>query len=486
MRTITQLLCVAFVMASLPQAAAAQSDSGEEKLLVEASLLESALEPWTGDLDGIVQRKMIRVAIPYGIATYFLDGPHQKGITYDLAVTFERSLRKQLKLKETELTLVVVPARRDEIFEMLVDGKADVAAGSLTITPERAQIVDFSIPFRSDVNEVVVTGPEIAAGADFAQLEAIEIFVRPSSSYFSHLAEFNEDRKRSGQALLSVQPVDEVLNTEDLVDMVNAGLLPATIVDEPLADFLTRIYDHIVVHKNLSVSGPNAIGWAFRKDSPQLGEAINSFMTQARMGTKSGNTMLQNYLKSTKWAERVLSSENVGRLRNLIPLFQEYAQQYDFDWLMIGAQGYQESKLDQSARSKAGAIGIMQLLPSTAADPYVGIPDISTERNNIHAGVRYLRHLQGQYFSDPKITALDRTLLSFAAYNAGPGNIAKARRLAAKMGLNPDVWFDNVELAAARAISREPVIYVRNIYKYYVAYRRIADQLELRRTKSPG
>jgi membrane-bound lytic murein transglycosylase MltF len=154
---------------------------------------------------------------------------------------------------------------------------------------------------------------------------------------------------------------------------------------------------------------------------------------------------------------------------------------YDFDWLMIGAQGYQESQLDQSARSHAGAIGIMQLLPTTAADPNVGIPDITTERDNIHAGVRYLRFLRDRYFSEPAINALDQVLLSFAAYNAGPGNIAKSRKLAAKMGLNPDVWFDNVELATAKAVSREPVIYVRNIYKYYIAYRRIADQLALRR-----
>ena len=206
----------------------------------------------------------------------------------------------------------------------------------------------------------------------------------------------------------------------------------------------------------------------------------------ARKGTRTGNIILQKYLKSTRWAEKALDTEGEGRLRNLVSLFREYSDQYGFDWLMVAAQGYQESKFDQSARSSAGAIGIMQLLPSTAADPSVGIPDITTERNNIHAGVRYLRFLRERYFSDPQIKDFDRVAFGFAAYNAGPGNVAKSRRLAAKMGLNPDVWFDNVELAAARAVSREPVIYVRNIYKYYVAYRRIADHLIARREELPN
>jgi len=452
-----------------------------DQVLIEAALLESALKPWTGDLDGMVQRNMIRVAIPYGIATYFLDGGAQRGPTYDLAVAFEQSLKKKLGVKDTDLTMVVVPARRDEIFQMLVDGKADVAAGTLTITEERATLVDFSLPLTSDVNEVVITGPAVPAGAGFDALAGVEIHVRPTSSYFPHLATLNEERSKAGETPLTVVAADEILNTEDLVEMVNAGLLPATVADEVVADFLGRIFENVVVHNDLVVSGPNDFAWAFRKDSPQLAAAVNEFVGEARKGTKTGNIILQKYLKSTKWAEKALDTEGEGRLRNLVDLFKEYGDEYDFDWLMIGAQGYQESQLDQSARSHAGAIGIMQLLPTTAADPNVGIPDITTERDNIHAGVRYLRFLRDRYFSEPAINALDQVLLSFAAYNAGPGNIAKSRKLAAKMGLNPDVWFDNVELATAKAVSREPVIYVRNIYKYYIAYRRIADQLALRR-----
>jgi len=477
----------AFALAVLLAAPLASAQTAEdEEALAEAALLEAALSPWTGDLDGMVERNMIRVAIPYGIATYFLDRGGQKGLTYDLAVTFEKGLKKRLGLKDTDLTMVVVPARRDEIFQMLMDGRADVAAGTLTVTEERAQLVEFSQPLMTGVNEVVITGPEHPQGTAFEALEGVEIHVRPSSSFYVHLEALNEKRAGAGEIPLTVVAADEILNTEDLVEMVNAGLLPATMADEAVAEFLARIFGNVVVHHDLVVSGPNDIAWAFRKNSPQLAEAVNAFVAEARKGTKTGNIILQKYLKSTKWAEKALDTEGEHRLRNLVELFKEYGGEYDFDWLMVAAQGYQESKLDQDARSHAGAIGIMQLLPTTAADPNVGIPDITTERNNIHAGVRYLRFLRDRYFDEPHISDFDRVVFSFAAYNAGPGNVAKARKLAAKMGLDPDVWFDNVELAAARAVSREPVIYVRNIYKYYVAYRRIADHLIARQQQLPN
>ena len=164
-------------------------------------------------------------------------------------------------------------------------------------------------------------------------------------------------------------------------------------------------------------------------------------------------------------------------------MFKKYGQQYDFDWLMIAAQGYQESQLDQSARSPRGAIGVMQLMPKTAADPTVGIPDIESVDNNIHAGVKYLRTLVDKYLDDPALDRKNRTLMAFAAYNAGPGNLRKFRKLAAESGLDPNVWFHNVEHAAAEIVGRETVQYVANIYKYYVAYR-LATERHEERTKA--
>jgi membrane-bound lytic murein transglycosylase MltF len=197
-----------------------------------------------------------------------------------------------------------------------------------------------------------------------------------------------------------------------------------------------------------------------------------------------GNILLKRYLGSTKWMENSWSETGRAKYRTTVDIIRKYSKQYKFDWLIIAAQGYQESTLDQSKRSHAGAVGVMQILPATAADPNVGIPDIGKIDQNIHAGVKYLRFLRTRYFSSSEISAADSVLFSFAAYNAGPRKIARARRRAAKMGLDRNRWFGNVEIAAARSISREPVNYVRNIFKYYVTYRRLEEIRKMRESST--
>jgi membrane-bound lytic murein transglycosylase MltF len=149
---------------------------------------------------------------------------------------------------------------------------------------------------------------------------------------------------------------------------------------------------------------------------------------------------------------------------------------------MIIAQGYQESGLDQEVKSHAGAIGIMQMLPSTAASKEVGIRDISTAENNIHAGVKYMHWLRNRHFAEDDLDPQNQTLLVLASYNSGATRVKRLRHEAAARGLNPNVWFQNVEVIAAEQIGRETVQYVRTIYKYYVAYRLVMEQ-EIRKTQ---
>ena len=360
---------------------------------------------------------------------------------------------------------------RDRLLPGLIEGKGDIVVANLTITPNRQEIVQFADPTFPGVNELVVTGPSAPEVASFDHLVEVGVYIRESSSYFEHLNALNAKRKSAGQAAIPIQKVDENLEDYDLLEMVNAGLIPAVIVDSHKVAFWAKIFDQIRVHENLAVNRGGNVAWAVRKDNPQLLAEINSFMKGARKGTLLGNIILKRYLANTKWVDNALSGDGWKRYQNVLALINEYADQYEFDWLMIMAQGYQESKLDQSRTSHVGAIGIMQVMPSTAADPIVNIPDISDPDSNIHAGVKYLRWLRETYFDEPEIDPVDRVLFSFAAYNAGPGAIRKARRRAEKMGFDPNRWFGHVEVAAARTISQEPIIYVRNIYKYYVSYR---------------
>jgi membrane-bound lytic murein transglycosylase MltF len=272
-----------------------------------------------------------------------------------------------------------------------------------------------------------------------------------------------------------VQPADENLEDHDLLELVNAGVLPAIVVDSHKASFWTQVFPDIVVHDDLAIHSGADIGWAVRESSPKLLQSVNAFIKTARKGTLLGNMALSRYLGDAQWIDNALAGPQRERLEELAQTFRRYAGRYGFDWRMIAAQAYQESHLDQSKRSPAGAIGIMQLLPSTAADRVVGIPDISTVDDNVHAGVKYLAWLRDRYFSEDEIAPLDRVLFSFAAYNAGPGNIARARRKARALGFDPDRWFGNVEIGMYRAVSGEPVSYVRNVYKYYVTFRRLDE-----------
>jgi membrane-bound lytic murein transglycosylase MltF len=353
----------------------------------------------------------------------------------------------------------------------------DFAGGNLTITEDRLKIVDFSNPFLTDVKEVVVTGPESPPLQSVEDLAGRKIYVRKSSSYHEHLERLNQEFKKSGKKMITLQPADEDLEDEDILEMVNAGILPFAVVDDHKARFWAQVLENLKVREDLAVNEGGQIACAVRKNSPQLTGEINAFVAKHKKGTEFGNVVFQRYLKSTKYVTNATSAEEMKKYNNVIDIFKKYGGQYDFDYLMLVAQGYQESKLDQSLRSHMGAVGVMQVLPSTAQSDPINISGIDKDTDkNIHAGVKYLRHLVDTYLDDPAINDRNRTLLAFAAYNAGPGNLGKMRRMAEKSGLDPNVWYGNVELAAAKVTGQETVRYVSSIYKYYVAYKLVEER----------
>jgi len=456
---------------------AAQADSADTgpDLPDHEAIRRDAQAVWVGDLDGMLERKMVRLLTVSSLPFYFLDGVHQKGVTYELSREFEKYLRSHYGAEGGGVQVVVMPMRRDRLFAALVEGRGDLIAANLTVTDERRAKAAFGDPFLGGVREVLVTGPAAGQVATFDALVETPVYVRKSSSFYEHLGRLNDERTKAGKKPVRIEAADEALETEDILELVNDGVMPATVIDEHLADFWSKLLPDLTIHRELVINTDGQIAWAMRPDSPKLLAAVNGFVKTAKKGTLLGNLLLKRYGQNTKWVQSVRSPQARERFRATVDFIKQYAGKYDFDWLMIAAQGYQESGLDQSKRSATGAVGVMQVLPTTAADPNVGIPSIDRIDNNVHAGVKYLRFLRDRYFDDPGIDPIDRALFSFAAYNAGPGNIAKARKAAAAMGYDPDRWFDNVEIAAAKKISREPVVYVRNIYKYYVSYSLLAE-----------
>ena len=200
---------------------------------------------------------------------------------------------------------------------------------------------------------------------------------------------------------------------------------------------------------------------------------LDDFVARHAKGTTAGNTILTRYLKNAKYVKDAASESERKKFLALIQYFQKYGDKYDVDWLLMAAQGYQESQLNQAARSPVGAIGVMQVMPATGKE--LGVGDITEVEANIHAGVKYMRWMIDQYYGKEPMTKLDKALFAFASYNAGAGRISQLRKEAAKRGLDPNVWFHNVEYVAAEKIGAETVTYVANIYKYYIAYRLIME-----------
>ncbi|HEY4973821.1 MAG TPA: transporter substrate-binding domain-containing protein, partial [Steroidobacteraceae bacterium] len=371
---------------------------------------------------------------------------------------------------------VFIPVSRARLLPLLIAGQGDVAAANLTITPERLKTVDFATPVAHDVKELIVTGPGAPPLATLDDLAGKDIYVSRATSYYDSLVMLNQGFRQRGLAPMRLREAPGNFETEDILEMANAGLVSIVVADGYIAKLWRQIYPNIKVREDLVVHQNGDIAFAIRKHSPQLKAQLDAFTRTHGQGTEFGNVTLKKYLGQTRWVQNATSEQELQKFNTLVGLFQKYGRQYDIDWLLMAAQGYQESQLDQGRHSAVGAIGIMQVMPATGEKLQVG--DITQLEPNIHAGVKYIRYIVDQYYKNEPMDALNKVLFAFASYNAGPARIRALRTEAKSLGLDPNVWFDNVERVAAVRIGRETVQYVANIYKYYIAYTLVQDKVE--------
>lgn len=459
--------------------------------VVAADKLDQAVgelltKKFTGDFPEMRERRVIRVLVPYSKTFYFLDKAQEKGATYELLKQFEKKLNEELKTKHLKVHVVIIPTSRDKLIANLVEGYGDIAAGNLTITENRLERVDFAEPVGKGVNEIVVTAPGAPKVVTLDDLSGKTVHLRESSSYNEHLSRLNEKFKSEGKAPATIAAVSPYLEDEDLLEMVEAGLIPMTIVDNFKAKLWAKVFSQIVLHPDIQVNSGGETAWAVRKNSPELKKVINRFVSGHKKGTLIGNVIFNRYFKDTKFIKNNLAESERKRMEETVSMFQKYGEKYSFDWLMLAALAYQESTIDQSKRSNAGAVGVMQILPSTAKDKNVNIHNIMEIDPNIEAGTKYIRFMVDRYFDDPNVDDLNKGLFAFASYNAGPAKVAKLRKEAAEAGLDPNVWFRNVEVIAAKRIGRETVQYVSNIFKYYTAYTLVKEQLTQKQAAKKG
>ena len=441
-------------------------------------------KPFVGDFDEIVKRRALRVAVTFNRTHYFIDKGQERGITYEALKAFENDLNTDLKTGNLKVHVVIVPMPRDQLGPALLTGKVDMVAAMVTVRPDLEKVAAFSTPTRTNVSQVVVTGPGAPPIATVEDLAGQEVFVRKGSAYDESLSGLNVQLQAKGKPPVIITQAPDVLEDDDILEMVNAGLVPITVVDDYLAQFWSQVFTDIKVHQNVTLRSGGHLAVAFRKDNPRLREVVNAWIAKHGKGDAFRNVLERRYLQSVKYARNAAADSERRKLSAVVDLFRKYGRQYEMDYLLMAAQGYQESTLDQNVRSPVGAIGVMQVMPPTGRELKVG--DIRKIEPNIHAGVKYMRFMRDQYYKDEPMDDLNKALMTFASYNAGPGRVRQLRREAEQRGLDPNVWFGNVERIASERIGRETVTYVSNIYKYYITYKLIDEQQKRRDAAKAG
>ena len=434
------------------------------------SLKRFGVMPQFGDLDTMVERRAIRVLTVYGPGRYFLkDGP--RGTVQEYADKLQKVVNEAFKTGLLTVQVPVIPVARDQLFPALQAGYGDIVMAGTTVTDNRQVGVDFTNPVSKPLKEVLITGPSAPRLGSLADLSDQTVYLRLSSSYAESVRKLSQTLVEQGQAPIRIEAVDESLEDEDLIEMVDTGLLPWAVVDDYKPQMWREVFTRVTVRDDLVLREGARLAWAIRPDSPQLKTFLDTFLKENREGTLFGNIIRNRYIRDFNWTENAMGATELSRYHKLSALFRKYGTEYGMDPTLLAAQGFQESRLDQSVRSPAGAIGVMQLLPSTAKDKNVAIPNIDELEPNIEAGAKYMAFLKERYFSGPELDELNGSLLALASYNAGPGRIRRLRREAAERGYDHNLWFDNVEVIVAEQVGRETVQYVSNIFKYYLTYR---------------
>jgi membrane-bound lytic murein transglycosylase MltF len=413
-------------------------------------------KPWTGDFDGMLERRNIRMLVPYSRSLYFIEAGKAHGLTADLARDFETYLNQKhaKELGGRRITVTLVPTTRDQLLTGLVAGLGDISGGNLTATASRMEMADFVAPTERDpALELLVSGPGAPAVATIDELSGKKVNVRQASSYFESLNSLNDKFRAANKPLVQVVTMPDALEDEDLLEMLNAGLFDFAVVDSWKAKLWAQTLSQIKVHDDIVLRSGGMIGWAIRKQSPKLQAELDGFYKTANQQGLI-EARLTDYRALLKEIADSYTGPASGRFEQTVALFRKYGKQYSFDPLMLAAE--------------------------TATSPT--LPSSEQVAQEVQDQTKYIDQLMNKTFPDAKFSELDRTLFTFASYKSGPDKVSQMRKEAVKHGLDPNQWFNNVELVTAENSGVLSTTYVRNILKYRVAYQLIA-QAETGQTK---
>lgn len=402
-------------------------NSAEKDLIDSASMLS--------DLARIKKTGILKAAVDYNSSNYFIYRGKPMGFEYELLQDLSKDLGVNLE--------IVVSNNINESFNGLKNNRFDVIAQNLTITGKRNKELDFTTPL-IQTQQVLVQREKSNKSVSSVYVNSVlelvnrKVYVQKNSAYYQRLLNLSEE---IGGNIEIVS--DSVYGVEDLISRVAKGKIDYTICDENIGK-LNKLY-HPNLDVSLQVSFPQNIAWAVRKGSTEWKAYLDKWITEMKE-TRKYHLIYYKYFESQRLVERKNSEFNSisgNRISKYDSMIKEVAKQYNWDWRLISAIVYHESRFNEDAGSWIGAYGLMQLMPATAEA--FGIENIENPQQNIKGGILLLNSLNNQFVkSIPDST--QRVKFVLAAYNIGLGHVNDAQRLAAKYGKNPLVWDNNVDI----------------------------------------
>jgi membrane-bound lytic murein transglycosylase MltF len=456
-----------------PMAETRTPKSREPVLLADGSFLafRSSVDR---RLDGVRLQNIetLRVLVNYTRTNFFVNENEPRGFEYEYLRDFERFLNQRLRRTDDPIRFEFVITDLDRILSDLTEGRGDIAAASLTITPLRDQKVDFSLPYLTNVDELVVTHRNVPPPASLDALGGKRFLVPGGSSYAEHLKGLARAQREAGKTPVEVIEAEPGLESEDILELVNAGVVDYTVVDSHRARLWAQVLPDIAVLETVIVNGGGNIAWAVRPESRELLAALDAFIQQDGDRSARNRILFDRYFRDTRWISNPASRPMLRRQASVIDAIKKYSAGDRLDWRLVLAHAAAESGLDPSRRGPNGAIGVMQVTQEMATA--VGVTDIDKPDRNIEAGVHYLAKLRDQYARETGADDRASVDLALAAYRVGPEQLRTLQTYARELGLDPAKWEKNVALVADLTLGDQPAREVDEVRLYFEAYR-VAD-----------
>lgn len=432
------------------------------------ALLKRTLAPNLHDLPIMKSKRVIRVLVTYNNTNFFIEEGRERGFEYELLKQYENHLNYRIKNEDQKVHFAFIPVHFNELIPSLLNGTGDIIAAGIKITPDKQEIIDFTTPYLSNIEEILVSSNKAHLPQNLLSLSGKTIYASTDASYWQHLERVNKALTILGKQPITLKSLNPNFETEDYLELVDAGIIDYTLADEHVANIWSKVLSDIRTHADIRFNKGGELAWGVRKNNPLLKEDLSKFAASVKKGTLFGNIFFTRYYEKSRRLENPLARISSLEMKDYHKTFQKYGQMYDYDWLKIAAQALQESNLNPTIESASGAIGLMQLLPNTAYE--MGIGNLQDPESNIQGGTHYMHQISNRLEKENQLDSATVFDFSLAAYNAGPTRLAKWRKQAKATGLNPNKWFNNVERIAYQDVGNETVRYVSNINKYYLAY----------------